>query len=187
MKTTTSTLKVLAVLAALLTLAGCNPIVKDSKSNSMLIVESITGTTIDGTSAMYLESDVSTTTADAATATLQAAMIDPGATTPSPYNNITLTGYKITYTLLDGTGDPGVTVPASIEGTSSTLVITIGESKSVDFVAVLSAAKIVAPLVSLVGTTSRLQVIAHVTFTGVDGANHPVEATGQLTINFGDY
>ncbi|HVP90097.1 MAG TPA: hypothetical protein VMS75_02660 [Terriglobales bacterium] len=187
MKTTTATLKILAALAVVLTLAGCNAAVKDAKSNSMLIVESLTGTTIDGTSALYLESDVSTTTSDTATVTLQAAMIDPGATTPSQYNNITVTGYKIDYTLIDGTGEPGVTVPASMEGTSSTLLITIGESKSVNFVAVLSAAKLVAPLVSLVGTTTRLQVIAHVTFMGVDGSNHPVQATGQLTIDFGDY
>jgi hypothetical protein len=187
MKTTASTLKILAVLAGLLTLVACNPIEKSSKSNSMLIVESITGKTIDGTTGLILESDVSTTTSDSATVTLQAALINPSVTNPSQYNNVTLTGYKIDYTLADGTGDPGVTVPASIEGTSSSLLITIGESKSVDFVAVLSAAKLVAPLLSLVGTTSRLQIVAHITFTAVDGTNHPVETTGQLTIVFGDY
>jgi len=187
MKTTASTLKILAVLAGLLTLVACNPIEKTSKSNSMLIVESITGTTIDGTTAMLLESDVSKTTSDTASATLQAALLEPSATSPSQYNNVTLTGYKIDYTLPDVPGEPGVTVPASIEGTSSSLLISIGSSQTINFVAVLSAAKLVAPLVSLVGTTSRLQVVAHITFTGVDGTNHPVQTTGQLTIFFGDY
>jgi hypothetical protein len=187
MKTTTSTLKIMTVVAGLLILAACNPIEKTSKSNSMLIVESITGTTIGGTTAMLLESDVSLTTSDTATVTLRAALIDPAATTPSQYNDITLTGYKIDYTLPDGTGTPGVTVPASTEGTSSSLLISIGSTHTVNFVAVLSAAKLVAPLVGLVGTTSRLEVVAHVTFSGVDGTNHPVEARGQLTIVFGDY
>jgi hypothetical protein len=187
MKTTASTLKILAVLAGFLVLTACNPIEKSSKSNSMLIVESITGTTIDGKTAMLLESDVSTTTSDTATVTLQASLLDPNITSPSQYNDVTLTGYTIDYTLQDGTGDPGVTVPASVEGTSSSLLIKIGESKTVDFVAVLSGAKLVAPLAALAGTTSRLQIVAHITFQGHDGTNHAVEATGQLTIVFGDY
>lgn len=189
MKTSASTLKILAVAAGLLVLAACNPIEKNSKSNSMLIVESITGKTIGGTEGLILESDVSTTTSETATVTLQAALLDPtqGVTGPSQYNDVTLTGYRIDYTLPNGTGTPGVDVPASIEGTSSSLLIKIGESKTVEFLAVMSAAKLAAPLLALVGTTTRLQVVAHCTFTGVDGTNHPVEAKGQLTIIFGDY
>ena len=187
MKTTAPTLKILAVLAALLVAAACNPIARDSKSSSMLIVESITGTTIGGTSGLILESDVSTTLSDSATVTLQAALINPGTTGPSQYNDITLTGYSIDYTLPDGTGEPGVTVPASIEGTSSSLLIKIGESKTVDFVAVLAAAKVNPPLSAYLGSTTPHQIIAHCTFTGVDGTNHPVTGKGQLTIMFADY
>jgi hypothetical protein len=189
MKYTASTLKILAILAGFLVLTACNPIEKSSKSNSMLIVESITGTTIAGTTAMLLESDVSLATSDTAMVTLAAALIDPnqGVSGPSQYNDITLTGYSIDYFLPDNTGDPGVTVPASIEGTSSSLLIKIGESKTVSFVAVLSGAKLVAPLLALAGTTNRLQIVARITFQGHDGTNHPVEATGQLTIVFGDY
>jgi hypothetical protein len=189
MKTTASTLKILAVLAGILALVGCNPIEKSSKSNSMLIVESITGKTIDGTEGLILESDVSTTTSDSATVTLQAALLDPsqGVTGPSQYNDVTLTGYKIDYTLPDGTGVPGTDVPASIEGTSSSLLIKIGESKAVSFVAVLSSAKINPPLSTYVGSTAQHQIVAHCTFMGHDGTNHPVQATGQLTIMFADY
>ena len=189
MKHSASTLKILAVLAGFLVLTACNPIEKNSKSNSMLIVESITGTTIDGKTAMLLESDVSLTTSDTASITLQAALLAPGqgVTGPSQYNDVTLTGYTIDYLLPGGTGTPGVDVPASVEGTSSSLLIKIGESKTVSFVAVLSGAKLVAPLSALVGTTTRLQVVARITFEGHDGTNHPVKATGQLTIVFGDY
>lgn len=188
MKTTAPTLKIVAVLAALLVVAACNPIAKDSKSNSMLIVEGITGTTIAGDTGLILESDVSTTLSDSATVTLQAALINPNsATGPSQYNDITLTGYKIDYTLPDGTGEPGVTVPASIEGTSSSLLIKIGDSKTVDFVAVLAAAKVNPPLNAYLGSTAPHQIIAHCTFTGVDGTNHQVTGKGQLTIIFADY
>jgi hypothetical protein len=189
MKHTALTLKILAVLAGFLVFAACNPVEKSSKSTSMLIVESITGTTIDGKTAMLLESDVSTTTSDTASVTLTASLKDPtgGTSGPSQYNDITLTGYTIDYFLPDGTGEAGVTVPASIEGTSSSLLVKIGSSQTVSFVAVLSGAKLVAPLAALVGTTNRLQVVARVTFQGHDGTNHQVEATGQLTIVFGDY
>jgi len=188
MKTTASAMKILAVLTGLLVIAACNPIARDSKSNSILIVEGITGKTIGGTTGLILESDVSTTTSDTATVTLQAALLDPTSITgPSQYNDVTLTGYTINYTLPDGTGDPGVTVPASIEGTSSSLLIKIGESKSVDFVAVLAAAKVNPPLNGYQGSTAPHMIVAHCTFTGVDGTNHPVQGKGQLTIIFADY
>jgi hypothetical protein len=189
MKKTALTLKILSVLMGLLVLNACNPIEKSSKSNSMLIVESITGTLANGDSAMLLESDVSNLNSDAAEVTLQAALLDPtgGVTGPSQYNDVTLTGYSIEYLLPSGVGTPGVDVPNPVEGTSSSLLIKIGESKTVSFVAVLSAAKLVAPLAGLVGTTTRIQIVARITFLGHDGTNHPVEATGQLTIVFGDY
>jgi hypothetical protein len=188
MKTIAPTLKILAVLAALLVAAACNPIAKDAESNSMLIVESITGTTMAGDTGLILESDVSTTLSDSATVTLQAALLNPNSVSgPSQYNDITLTGYTIDFTLPDGTGDPGVTVPSSIEGTSSSLLIKIGESKTVDFVAVLAAAKVNPPLNAYLGSTTPHQIIAHCTFTGVDGTNHRVTGKGQLTIMFADY
>ncbi len=188
MKTTAATLKILAVLAALLAVAACNPIAKDAESQSLLIVESIQGKTIAGVTGLILESDVSTTLSDSATVTLQAALLNPNSVSgPSQYNDITLTGYTIDYTLPDGTGEPGVTVPSSIEGTSSSLLIKIGDSKTVDFVAVLAAAKVNPPLNAYLGSTTPHQIIAHCTFTGVDGANHPVTGKGQLTIIFADY
>lgn len=189
MKKTVSALKILAAVMGLLVLNACNPIEKSSQSSSLLTVESITGTTIDGSTAMLLESDVSTTTSDTASITLGASLLAPGGgvSGPSQFNDITLTGYTVEYFLPNGTGTAGVDVPASIQGTSSSLLIKIGETKTVSFVAVLSGAKLEAPLLGLVGTTTRLQVVARITFEGHDGTNHPVKATGQLTIIFGDY
>jgi hypothetical protein len=188
MKYTASTLKILAVAAGFLVLGACNSINKGANSNSMLTVDSITGTTIDGTESMTLESDVSTTTADSATVSLTASLVDAsGGTTPTQYNNVTLTGYTIDYTLPDGTGTPGTDVPNSVEGVCSTLLIEIGSTSSVTFIAVPADLKAAVPLSGWVGSTTLHTLVAHITFIGHDGNNHEVKTTGQLTIVFSDY
>ena len=190
MKKTAATLKIVAVIAAFLAAAACNPVEKGAKSESILIVQSITGTLADGvTTAMILESDVSVVKSDVAAVTLKASMLEPsgGVSGPSQYNDINLTGYKVDYTLPDGTGVPGTTVPLPITGASSSLLIKVGESKTVSLVVVLDSQKLAAPLAALMGTTTRLQVIAKITIEGQDLIGHTLQTTGQLTIFFGDY
>ncbi len=188
MKYTASTLKILAVAAGFLVLGACNTVSRSADSSSMLTVDSLTGKTMDGTTGMILESDVSATTADSATATLTASLINPsGGDGPSQYNNVTLTGYTIDFTLPDGSGTPGTDVPNSVEGVCSTLLIEIGETASVTFVAVPAELKSAAPLSGWAGSTTEHTIIAHITFIGRDGSNHEVKTTGQLTIVFSDY
>jgi len=188
MKYTASTLKILAVAAGFLVFGACNTATKNAGSSSLLTVDSLTGTTMDGTPGMILESDVSTTTADSATAALTASLINPsGGDGPSQYNNVTLTGYTIDFTLPDGTGTAGTDVPNSVEGVCSTLLIEIGKTVSVTFAAVPAELKSAAPHPGWVGSTTEHTIIAHVTFIGRDGSNHEVKTTGQLTIVFSDY
>jgi hypothetical protein len=188
MKTTSSALKILAAVSALLVATSCNPISKGAKSATTLIIQSVMGTTNDGTAANYLESSVTSGKPDTATITLEASLIDPNSPTgPSQYNSVTLTGYKINYVLLDGTGDPGVTVPGPISGAISSLQLTVGQSQSLSLIVVLDSAKLLAPLAALAGTTNKLQVNAQITIQGQDMSNNPVQATGVLSIIFGDY
>jgi hypothetical protein len=188
MKTTASTLKILACLLGILVLMACNPVEKNAKSPTMLIIESIMGTTSDGTAANYLESSVTTGKSDVATITLQASLLNPSSLTgASQYNSVTLTSYKVDYFLQDGTGTPGVTVPNSLQGTISSLTISVGSSATITIIVVLDSAKLVAPLSSLAGTTTKLPVIAKITIQGQDLTGKPVEAQGQLSIIFGDY
>lgn len=188
MKTTASTLKILAVVLGLLVWTSCNSISKGAKSPTMLVIQSVMGTTSAGTAANYLESSVTNGTSDVATITLEASLIDPSSITgPSQYNSVTLTGYKISYFLLDGTGNPGVTVPNPIQGAISSLQLTVGQSQSIAIIVVLDSAKLQAPLSSLAGTTNKLQVNAQITIQGQDMTNNPVQATGTLSIIFGDY
>lgn len=188
MKYTASTLKILAVAAAFLLLGACNTVSRNTDSSSMLTVDSLTGTLIDGSTSMTLESDVSGTTPDSAKATLTASLVDAtGGTTPTQYNNVTLTGYTIDFTLPDGTGTPGTDVPNSVEGVCSTLLIEIGQTATVTFVAVPAELKAAAPLSGWAGSTALHTIVAHITFIGRDGSNHEVRGSGQLTIVFSDY
>ena len=189
MKNTTSVLKILALVTGLLVATACNPIEKSAKSNSMLIIDSIKGTLSDGTTvALILESDVSAVKSDVATVTMHAALLDPGSINgPSQYNDITLTGYRINYTLPDGTGVAGTDVPNPLTGTASSLLVKVDASVAIDLIAVLQAAKSAAPLAALVGTANQLQILAKITMQGQDATGHTVEATGQLTIIFADY
>jgi len=188
MKTTSSSLKVLAGLLVFFISLACNTIEKDAKSPTMLIIQSIMGTTSDGTAANYLESSVTTGTSDVATITLKASLLDPNPPNgSSDYNSVTLSSYKVDYFLLDGTGTPGVTVPNSIQGSISSLQIPVGSSETITIIVVLDSAKLAAPLVALAGTTNKLQVNAQITIQGQDLTGHQVETKGQLSIIFGDY
>jgi hypothetical protein len=172
------------VLSGLLVLVSCNTVSKDAqKSSTRLIVTSVLGTTADGQSAAFLESDVrlydGTVAADAAQITLMASLIDPDPVNPpSTYNDITLP---------NGTGTPGVDVPMPIENSLSTIYIQVDKSITVPFIVVQAIAKQAAPLVALAGTGNSIQVNALITFEGQDGVGRKVSASGSLPITFADY
>lgn len=189
--------KLTLIFVSIAILAACNPLEDDSDSASLLIIEEILGTTAEGTEALFLQSDVqfidqqtmaTSVRSDLAKVTLRASLLDPASITgPSQYNNITLTGYNVTYTLPDGTGVAGTDVPMPIENSLSTVMIEVGKSTTLSVPVVLDTAKLLAPLAALAGTSNVLQVIAVIEFTGEDMIKKPVTAVGNLTIYFADY
>jgi hypothetical protein len=192
-------LKTVVILTAIFSLFTCNPIEKDTKSASMLVVESLTGTDIDGNERNFLQSDVvivdiatgqATVFADAAKAVLSAKLLDPNpGAVPSQYNSIQVTRYVVTYFRSDGKNQEGVEIPYSFEGSLSTLV-EVGALPSISFVIVRAASKLEPPLVDLTyprGEEGELKVTARVDFYGNDLANRKVKATGYLTIYFANY
>ena len=198
MKKRLHVLKTLVILTAIFSLFNCNPVEKDTKSASMLIVEDLTGTDVEGNMSNFLQSDVikldsstgqGTVFADIARATFTARLLDPSATASSQYNSIQLTRYVVTYTRSDGKNKQGVDVPYSFEGSLSTLV-EIGAHETVSFVIVRAVAKLEPPLVDLTyprGEEGELKVTAQIDFYGRDLANRNVKATGYLTIYFANY
>ena len=195
MKKTKSTLKVLAVAAAFLALSGCNNLSREAQSSSLIVIESLTGTTTEGDVVAFLESDVlrngaqgTYVAADVATANIMIRLVNPDPISPpSQFNDVVLTNYRVTYELENGPGTPGADVPFPFEGNFSTVLCEVDKSTAVPFVVVLSNAKLVAPLVNLIGTLTVLNRKAKIEIFGHDLTDRPVQATGYLTIYFADY
>jgi hypothetical protein len=186
-------LRIAVILSAFLVLYSCNSVEDDSQSASMLIVENLLGNDAGGKPGNFLQSDVvlstGTIVADRATATLRAATLDPDPILgTSPYNDIVITRYLVSYTRTDGRGVPGVDVPYPFEGSLST-IIKAGSTSTISFVIVREVAKIEPPLVELVdiGAEQVLACTAKVEFYGHDNVNKTVKATGYLTIYFANY
>ncbi len=180
----------LGVAAALIVATACNPIENDTGSASLLTVLNIEGTTVNGDTVNYLQSDVlqgGMIISDVAAATIRNTMLDPnpiGGT--SQYNDVILTRYIVSYTQPNGANQPGVDVPYSFEGALSTTV-QINSESTFTFVVVRDVAKAEPPLVQLDDGIDVLQTTAKIEFFGHDIANREVKATGYLTIYFANY
>jgi hypothetical protein len=192
MKKITPTLKVLAVAAAFLVLAGCNTISKTTQSSSIIIIQSLTGTDMDGETVAYLQSDVvdsdGLVRVNNATANIVVRLVNPDPIDPpSQFNDVILTSYRVTYELPTGPGTPGTDVPLPFDGNFSTVLCEVDKETAVPFVVVLESAKLAAPLIGLVGTNTVLERKAKIEIFGHDLTDHAVTATGYLTIYFADY
>jgi len=188
----TATLKTLAVAAAVLAFAGCNTISQDTESSSMIVITSITGTNMGGDTVAYLQSDIlgsdGLVRVDNATANIVVRLVNPDPINgPSQFNDVVLTSYRVTYELATGPGTPGTDVPLPFDGNFSTVLCPVDEEVAVPFVVVLEAAKQAAPLSPLIGTATVLERKAKIEIFGHDLTDHPVTATGYLTIYFADY
>jgi hypothetical protein len=192
MKKNTMTLRILAAAAVVLALAGCNTISKETESSSMIIIQSITGTDLEGETVAYLQSDVRDSDGlvrvSNATVNVIVRLVNPGSVDgPTQFNDVVLTNYRVTYELPTGPGSPGVDVPLPFDGNFSTVLCPVDDTTSVPFVVVLESAKLALPLVGLVGTNTVIETKAKIEIFGHDLTDHEVTATGYLTIYFADY
>ena len=192
MKKNTMTLRILAAAAVVLALAGCNTISKETESSSIIIIQSITGTDMEGETVAFLQSDVRDSDGlvrvSTATANIIVRLVNPGSVDgPTQFNDVVLTNYRVTYELPTGPGSPGVDVPLPFDGNFSTVLCQVDETTSVPFVVVLESAKLAAPLVGLIGTNTVIETKAKIEIFGHDLTDHEVTATGYLTIYFADY
>jgi len=192
MKKITPCLKVLAVAAAFAALAGCNTLSRQTESSSIIVIQSITGTTIEGETVAFLQSDVidadGLVRVSTATANIVVRLVNPDPVSgPSQFNDVVLTNYRVTYELPTGPGTPGVDVPLPFDGNFSTVLCPVDEEVAVPFVVVLEAAKLAEPLLSLRNTSTVLERRAKIEIFGHDLTDHPVTATGYLSIFFADY
>lgn len=198
MKKAKNALKITVILMGLFFLFSCNPIADESKSDSILLVVSVTGLDLEQNEVEYLQSDVISysadsqqyyVTADAAKVTLTAKLLNPSTTVEaSLYNSIQVTRYTVQYIRSDGKSVEGVDVPYSFEGAISAN-IEIDASVEASFIVVREVAKQESPLVDLIEARGEgvLEVVAKIDFYGHDMTNNKVKATGYLTIFFANY
>ncbi len=191
-------LKILVIVPAIFLLFSCNPIENDSRSASVLLVIKISGTDIEKNEADFLQSDVvvidpdtstSTVAADAATVTFTAQTLDPEPLLgTSPYNDIIVTNYVVSYTRSDGKNQEGVDVPYSFDGALSKQV-QVGSQTDVSFVIVRAVSKLEPPLLNLASARGEgeLKTTARIDFYGHDTIGNTITATGYLTIFFANY
>jgi hypothetical protein len=187
---------------------SCGEVARTGRSPALLVIDSLeaaSGSEPDQLSG-FLLSDVQTlveqtvggqlvmvpsTFNDIGAATLRIVVKDPGTgglgVPPSDLNAITLRRYRIDYRRADGRNTPGVDVPFPVDG-GVTGTITATPS-TVGFEMVRHQAKLEPPLRSLVSMGGRLFIstIAEITFYGSDLAGNEVQATGSISVSFGDY
>jgi hypothetical protein len=195
----------LFVIAAVAASASCGDVVRQSRSSSVLVVNSLLGASGGGHAANTftgtLLSDVQvlvtspapcapaspcpTVFDDSGQAQFTLMMKDP-TLTPTAVNQITLTRYTVTYTRTDGRNTPGVDVPFPFDG-ALTITVPAAGSATAAFELVRHTAKEEAPLVDLIVNQQIITTIATVTFYGTDQAGNAVSATGSLTIEFGNF
>jgi hypothetical protein len=187
-----------ALAAAVVLLSACNPVENASQSATLLKVVSLMGFDLKGSEQAYALSDVLTqdpTTgaqswiADPAKVTFSAQLLDPKSINgASPYNDILITRYIVTFQRADGKNAQGIDVPYSFEGSMSILV-PIGTATTATFILVREVAKQEPPLLNLKDANpgDGIYATAKVDFYGHDGANKLVKATGYLSVTFANY
>jgi hypothetical protein len=190
--------KILVIVPTIFLLFACNRLSNDSRSDSLLLVIRITGTDVEDNEVDFLQSDVAvlnqdtnttTVAADAATVTFTAESLDPDPVLgTSPYFDILVTHYVVSYSRSDGKNQEGIDVPYSFDGALSARVM-LDSQTDVSFVIVRAVSKLEPPLINL--ATGRgegeLKTTARIDFYGEDTLGNKVKATGYLTIFFADY
>jgi hypothetical protein len=182
--------------AAGLSAASCT--MRDSQSNSYLIIDSlgaIRGGDDSAEPSATLQSDVLTNNGffeDLGVVTFRLGLKDPGSPTvpnvATSNNFITVDRYRVTYARADGRNTPGVDVPFSFDGAFTVTVVAAGEAEA-SFPLVRVQAKEEQPLRNLIGNFGQgvISTIATVTFYGKDQTGRAVSATGKISINFADW
>lgn len=176
-------------LAATLTLTSCSDAIRSGQSPSYLILQSITG---GAQNAGVVQSDVVSDSGsilqDNGQATIQVAMKDPQADTPTAVDSITITQYHVQYTRSDGHNIQGVDVPFAFDS-GVTQTIAAGSTGTVPFTLVRIQAKLEAPLLALQGHRGQevISTIAQVTFYGHDQNGRDVSVTGNIEVDFADW
>jgi hypothetical protein len=201
-------LKVGVVVLALAGSVSCGDVVRQGRSPMLLVIDKIAGAsgatpgqlgvpvlsdvvTLVKRSVNGKDVEVPTIFNDVGMATMRMVLKDQGApavtATPTLINAITVTRYHVEFVRADGRNTPGVDVPYPFDGGVTATIV--GGSSDVPFELVRDQAKEEAPLMQLASGGGRniISTIAQITFYGKDLVGNDVQATGTISVNFGDF
>ena len=201
-------LTLFGVVAVSAAIAGCGEFVRDGKSPARLVITSLqgaSGATPDEVGTV-VHSDVLTYVTEGGVCsdtnpcptivqrpglvelTLQLRDIGNPATpsSPSSLNAVTVSRYHVEYRRSDGRNTPGTDVPYAFDG-AATFTVPASGSAIGGFSLVRGAAKLEAPLTSLLNDNTLITTIAYVTFYGRDQAGNDVSVTGSIEITFANF
>jgi hypothetical protein len=177
-----------AVILALASVS-CGDMPREGTASSYLIITSLLGSPGETDEFVgELRSDVRTQGSifnDNGQVAFLLGMKDPGITSPSSANFITIDRYRIVYIRADGRNTPGVDVPypfdGAITGTVTDAPVSFG------FTLVRHQAKVEAPLGALETNFLIVSTIAEVTFYGHDQTGRAVSVSGKISVHFGNF
>lgn len=203
-----TSIRLIGLAALIAATVSCGDVVRQGSSPVFLVIDQlqgIRGAVQLGTPSSTLISDVITNVTspapcapdapcptifgDTGQAILRAPLKDPGTTsvlTPTTNNEVTITRVHVEYIRADGRNTPGVDVPYAFDN-AVTGTVTAGGTLTIGFELVRNVAKQEAPLVQLKQGSNIILTIARVTFYGTDRVGNAIQATGQLSVEFGNF
>jgi hypothetical protein len=202
-----------AAVIALMASVSCGDVVRQGKAPVIIVIDDLSAASGADPGGMggFLLSDVETLVEatvggqtvnvptifnDIAQATMRLIPKDGGNGStnlnPTPWNAVTLNRYRITFIRADGRNVPGVDVPHPVDGAvTATLTAT---PTIVPFEIVRHQMKLEPPLISLSRVSGSqgggrifISTIAEITFFGADVMGNDIQATGKISVSFGDY
>jgi hypothetical protein len=178
---------------AVVTATSCGDLTREGTASSYLIVSALEGASgaqpsqFGGTlqsDVITVVNDVPTVFNDVGRVRLTLAMKDPGSTSPTTANFITVDRYRVQYIRADGRNMPGVDVPYPFDGA---FTATVSQDVTVGFELVRHTAKQEAPLAALARSPVIISTLAEVTFYGHDQTGREVSVMGRITVDFGNF
>ena len=186
---------VIALSAAVAGSASCTSMVRDSASNSYLIIDSLQGFTNEDETGNNLQSDVLTcggVREDEGAVTFRLALKDPGVPTVpnvmTTNNFITVNRFRVTYLRTDGRNTPGVDVPHPWDG-GITVTVRAEGTTDASFSLVRVQAKLEPPLRNMANGKGLgvISTIAEITFYGHDQTGRAISVVGRISVDFADF
>ncbi len=197
-----------AAIALLMGSVSCGEVVRQDRAPVLVVIDSVEAASgaDPGNMSGFLLSDVQTLVErqvdgetvrvpvifnDVGQATMHIITKDAGngavSMAPSPWNNVTINRYRISFIRADGRNTPGVDVPYPVDGA---VTATLGSTPTiVPFEIVRHQQKLEQPLRALANFGGRLFIstIAEITFFGADQVGNTVQVKGTMSVSFSDY